>query len=367
MPRFVFVLEQTLGHVAHTLNIERALAEEPGIEPTVIKLEYRPGTGLRRLPGLRTWTVGASLAARSALRQRLRQGPADAVFIHTQVAALLAGGAMRRAPTVVSLDATPVNFDAEGAAYGHRRGAAPLETLKRAVNRHALLRAAHLVTWCHWAADSLVRDYGIDRSRIRVVPPGVDTGLFQPTERRPAGPVRVLFVGGHFERKGGVELLEAMRRVPGLAVLDVVTGSEVPAIPPGVDCTVHRGLRPQSPELVRLYREADVFALPSRGDCMPQAVAEALACALPVVASRVGAIPEMVRDGENGRLVPPRDARRLGEALEGLVTDASLRAAFGRRSRTLALEEHDAGRNNRSIFRLLAEVSGAGRALLRTA
>src|SRR5207253_946406 len=140
--RFVLVLEQTLGHVAHSLNIERALADEPAIEPTVIKIDYRTPSGLRRLPGLRTWTVGASLATRSALRERLRQGPADAIFIHTQVAAMLSRGLMSRVPTVLSLDATPVNFDAEGAAYGHRRGSGVVEAVKRGVNRRALTGAA---------------------------------------------------------------------------------------------------------------------------------------------------------------------------------------------------------------------------------
>ena len=109
--RFVFVLEQTLGQVAHTRNIERALAEEPSIDSTVIHLRYGEPEGLRgRLPGLRTWTFNASLQARSALRCRLREGPVDAAFIHTQVAAVLASRLMGSVPTIVSLDATPINF-----------------------------------------------------------------------------------------------------------------------------------------------------------------------------------------------------------------------------------------------------------------
>jgi glycosyltransferase involved in cell wall biosynthesis len=357
MPSLVFVLEQTLGHVAHTRNIERALAAEPAIDATVIKLAYREAGGLRRLPGLRTWTVTASLDARAALTRRLAERPADAVFVHTQVAALLAGGVMRRVPTVVSLDATPVNFDAEGAAYGHRRGAQPLEAVKRRLNRLALSGAAALVTWCRWAADSLVADYGVPRERVRVIPPGVDQSLFRPAEGGPAGgPARVLFVGGHFERKGGHELLEAMRRLGGRAELDVVTGSEVPDAPAGVTVRVHRGLAPQSPALVALYRAADVFALPSRGDCLPQAVAEAAACGLPVVASAVGAIPEMVTDGVTGRLVPPRDARALGEALESLL-DPARRAGLGAASLAAARRGHDAARNNRAIFDLMRDLA----------
>jgi glycosyltransferase involved in cell wall biosynthesis len=357
----VFVLEQTLGQVAHTRNIERALAEEPSIDPTVIRLEYGESGGLRGMvPGLRTWTFKASMDARSALRCRLKEAPVDAAFIHTQVAALLATGLMRSVPTVVSLDATPINFDQEGEAYGHGRNALLVESVKRRLNQRALNRAAGIVTWCRWAASSLVNDYGVDPSMIRVIPAGVNVGMFRPPDEvgQDGGrPVRVLFVGGQFARKGGNDLLEAMRELGPRAELDVVTGPEAVRVPAGVTVRVHRGYQPQSPELVQLYRGADVFALPSRGDCMPQAVAEALASGLPVVATGVGAIPEMVHDGVNGYLVPSGNPRALAGALKALVTDPGRRSAFGRWSRVVAEQDHDAGKNNAAIFDLMRAVS----------
>src|ERR1700730_18052654 len=99
----MFVLEQTLGQVSHTRNIERALAAEPSIDPTVIRLEYRQPSGLRgHVPGLRSWTFEASLGARSALQRQLKSGPVDAAFIHTQVAALLAPGVIDTGPTIAA-------------------------------------------------------------------------------------------------------------------------------------------------------------------------------------------------------------------------------------------------------------------------
>src|SRR5215813_6654230 len=114
--RFAFVLEQTLGHVAHTANLERALAATEWVDGAVLKLPYEPRNRLQALPGLRNWSLRASLMGRAALRRRLRQGPLDAAFIHTQVAALLSTGVMRSVATVVSLDATPLNFDSVGEA-----------------------------------------------------------------------------------------------------------------------------------------------------------------------------------------------------------------------------------------------------------
>jgi glycosyltransferase involved in cell wall biosynthesis len=357
--RFAFVLEQTLGHVAHTKNLERALAVTDWVDGTVVKLPYEPRGSLQRLPGLRNWSLRASLMARSALRRRLREGPLDAVFVHTQVAALLSVGLMRAVPTIVSLDATPANFDDVGEAYGHRRGQPLAEAAKAAVNRRAFRAAAALVTWSRLAADSLVADYGVPASRVRVIPPGVDLTLFRPPSEPPArseGLVRILFVGGDFARKGGPDLLAALQGMPE-AELDVVTGSEVGPAPAGVRCRVHRGLGPGDPALLELYRRADVFALPSRGDCLPQVLAEAAASGLPLVATATGAMPEIVRDGGNGFLVPVASPADLRAALRRLVDSPDLRRSMGQASLELARREHDALANHRRIFTLLAEIA----------
>lgn len=369
MHEFVFVLEQTLGHVAHARNIRRALDQHrDSVRSTVIPIDYNRSPGLAaRIPGLRTWTFDASRQARSALVRRLRSGPVDAIFIHTQVAALLAGSVMQRIPTVVSLDATPLNFDSQGASYGHARNRPAVEAVKLRLNQAVFRRAAAIVTWCRWAADSLVVDYGVPERKIAVVHPGVDVNLFRPQDRSGnRSVVRILFVGGDFERKGGLDLLQAMRQLGPLAELDVVTGSQIEP-PPGVVCRVHRGLTPQSPEIVNLYRDADVFALPSRGDCFPQAVAEGLASGLAIVASRTGAIPEMVRDGVNGCLVDPGDQRALSHAIESLVRSSSMRHEMGLASRRLAEQEHDADTNNRRILALMAAAAAARSRELRIA
>jgi glycosyltransferase involved in cell wall biosynthesis len=358
MHNFGFVLEQTLGHAAHSLNIERALKHEPDIHPTVIRVDFSDPAGLQRLPGLRTWSWRASRAARNALRERLGEGPLDAIFIHTQVAALLATEIMKSVPTVVSLDATPSQFDREGVAYGHRRNPEMVEMFKRQLNVRAFAGAARLVAWSRSAAGSLVEDYGLPLDKIDVIPPGVNLNLFRPSMApKGSGAVRILFVGGQFERKGGPELLEAARSLGDNVEIDIVTGTETPTVPSSVRVRVHRGLKPQCAELVALYRAADVFVLPSRGDCMPQAVIEAIACGLPVVATRVGAIPEMVTDGVNGYLVPAREPQALAGALDALVSDPNRRHQMGRNSRELAQREFDADQNNRRIFGLLKRVA----------
>jgi hypothetical protein len=85
---------------------------------------------------------------------------------------------------------------------------------------------------------------------------------------------------------------------------------------------------------------AAVFCLPSHAEGLPMALLETMAAGKAVVASRVGGIPEAVRDGENGLLVPPRDAQALATALARVPADAGLRARLGERARD-TVAQHD--------------------------
>ena len=83
-------------------------------------------------------------------------------------------------------------------------------------------------------------------------------------------------------------------------------------------------------DVAALMRRFDIFAMPSvEREGLPRAAIEAMSQSLPVVASSVGGLPELVKDGETGFIVPPRDAPALAEALVRLIDDASLRSRFG--------------------------------------
>ena len=85
-----------------------------------------------------------------------------------------------------------------------------------------------------------------------------------------------------------------------------------------------------SPETIQnFYQMADIFTLPSYTEGLPLVVVEAMACGLPVVVSKVGGIPELVKDGINGFLVPPKDRFSLTKKLEILVNNEELRQKFG--------------------------------------
>jgi glycosyltransferase involved in cell wall biosynthesis len=343
--RALVVLEQTLGHVTHGKNLERLLPEVSGFAVDFAHVPFDVSGWRSRVPGFGNWTIRAGIRGRRAVRRHERP---DVMIVHTQVPAVLMGRALTRVPTVVSLDATPKQYDSLGEHYAHAVGPEPVERLKTRLNRRCFDRARHLVTWSEWTKHSLVDDYGVEETKITVIPPGVDSERWAKSSGCTSddGVVRILFVGGDLGRKGGHHLLEAfavLRRRRGSAVeLHLVTTSPVDEAE-GV--RVHPAMTPNSQELIDLYHRCQIFCLPTLGDCLPMVLPEAGAAGLALVATDVGAIGEVVRDGETGLLVPPGDVTALVDALDRLIVDDELRSDLAERVARLVRSEHDAATN----------------------
>ena len=94
-------------------------------------------------------------------------------------------------------------------------------------------------------------------------------------------------------------------------------------------------------DVADILRASDVFVLSSRWEGNPMSVMEAMAAGLPVVSTAVGGVPELVREGETGRLVPSEDARALAQAMQALVDDPARRQAMGAAARQHAIAHFD--------------------------
>lgn len=350
-PTIGLLLEQTLGHVTHGRNLRRTMSDTDDAQLSFCDLDYEPQSRLATVPLLSNWTLRAGLAARRAVRDLQSRGRLDGLFVHTHVPATFLGATMDRVPTIVSMDATPKQIDRLGRSYEHDVHHPLIESAKYRLHSECFQRAAGLVTWSKWAADSLVADYGVDRNGIEVIPPGVVPSQWRRTEpRHPSRVVRVLFVGGDFKRKGGTLLLEAVERLrndtdviaEGLTIeLHLVTKADIPTTR---DTFVHRALTPNSPELIELFHRCDVFALPTFGDCTPVVLAEAAASGLPAIATDVGAIRESVIDGETGYIVD-HDAMTIMAALKRLIVDPTHRLAMGDSATRHAAANMDSEKN----------------------
>lgn len=367
-PYVGFVIEDHLGHATHAENLLREL-DRRGLTAAWMPIPF-PVDGLaRHVPGYGSnWTVRAGVRARRAIARAHRDRPLDALFVHTQVAAVLSSSWFARVPAVVSLDATPRQIDELGGHYGHATAGGRVEQLKLRANRRSLCRARRVVAWSAWAADSVVADYGVPPDAVEVIPPGIDLTRWRAVDRPDGGgavgdgPLRVLFVGGDLVRKGGDVLLEAVASVAGeIAVhLDLVTTD--PAADRWVDhpaVTVHRGITPNSDRLLELAGAAHVFCLPTRGDCLPLALLEAAATGLATISTGVAAIGEVVEDGVTGLVVPVGDAGAIARALRELA-DPVLRRRLGADARTRAEERFDVVTNTGRLLDVLAEVAAAG-------
>lgn len=224
--------------------------------------------------------------------------------------------------------------------------------------RRALARAT-LVTGCSAELVERVCALGYPRDRAMVIPYGVDGERFHPgADRRgwrdilgiPEDAVVALAVGRMATKKGFHVLLaaapELLQRHSGLHLVLAGGGDLLEELRrqagPWAD-RVHFPGAVDHTQLPDLYRAADLFVLPAVHDAagnvdgLPNVILEALASALPVVASDVSGIPLALADGDQGRLVPEGDARALALAVSALVEDRESRLAMGRRARQRAV------------------------------
>ncbi len=161
------------------------------------------------------------------------------------------------------------------------------------------------------------------------------------SEAKGDGPLRVLFLGRLGERKGVPELLQALasptlRRAPWRAVLagDGEVGRfRTEAVVLGLDHKVRLSGWVDKAGAQALLADSDVLVLPSRNEGLPVAILEAMAHGLAVVASDVGAIPDVIDDGDNGLLVAPGDVAGLTGALRRLIDEPGLGPRMGARGR----------------------------------
>jgi colanic acid/amylovoran biosynthesis glycosyltransferase len=214
--------------------------------------------------------------------------------------------------------------------------------------------------------DWLVERFGVDASRVSLVPNSLDLTLFA---RRPAphDGVVILAIARFVEKKGLIHLVEAFtrlaRRRPDVRLTLVGRGPEEPRLrraAAGNPRIEFPGAVPASDTLA-FYAGADIFCLPcvraGNGDAdgIPTTVLEAMACELPVVTSDLLSIPCYLTDGREGLLTAPGDVEALEMALERLCDDAALRRTLGAAARARVSETCDLDKNTVALAHVFAD------------
>jgi glycosyltransferase involved in cell wall biosynthesis len=180
--------------------------------------------------------------------------------------------------------------------------------------------------------------------RTHLIPgSGVDLAQFPATPEPPAPPVRAVLVGRLLKTKGVGEFADAARilRDRGRDIRMVLVGAPDPGNPTTVtqdriDAWVRDGLvdwAGQRDDIAAVWAGAHIAVLPSYREGLPKSLLEAAAAARPLIATDVPGCRALVRNGETGLLVPPRDAPALADAIDRLAADGDLRRAFGAAAR----------------------------------
>lgn len=272
------------------------------------------------------WVVPQSLLG---LAKRLRTHPPDLLMLLTVIPNIWGRlwGRLARVPVIVG---------------NCRGGAAPW----RQHERWLWPWADHLLCNSALIKDFLTSRYGLPPQRVTVAPNGVDTEFFQPNPNgRSPGPPVLLSVARLVPDKDHDTLLKAFSRLsprhPGAQLWLVGNGPRRRVLEQQVE-NLGLGERvkflPGAHDLRPLYRRADLFVLSSRAEALPNVILEAMAAGLPVVATRVGGVPEAVVPEATGLLVAPGDDRGLAAALGRVLDDSGVRRAMSRQARQRVLD-----------------------------
>lgn len=358
MTSTTFIMEQQVGHQTFYKNLRRFIEPEPDLTTAWVEVTYSsPDNMWERLPLVPNGVRG-SLVGRSQVREGISRLPADVFFFNTQVPGALAGGKLGKRPYILCTDITPIQYDAMGEHYGHHPDSnSIISRYKHNANLKLFKNAAHIVPWSTWTAQSLIQDYHVVPQKITVIPPGVDTTIWKPVEKEETAvkPMRILFIGGDFYRKGGDLLLQAFNNLPaGSAELILVTRSAIEA---SENVHVYNNMSANSPELIALSQSCDVFVLPTKAEAFGIAAVEASAMGLPVIGTAVGGLTDIVVDQKTGYTIPVADVQALTHHLTQLSQNRELRRELGYNARQHVEDTFDAQKNAQKIIAIIKAAS----------
>ena len=333
-------------------HLSRALARRASVEVRCFgdNEQTRPGLTVHGYSPWERLAGGAEAAYAPALEAlsvglAMARDPVRADVVHTHTWYVGLGGMLVQAihglPLVVTLHSLeplrPWKADQLGTGY----------LVSSWAERLAVERADRVIAVSAQMRADILANFRVEPERVVVLHNGVDAKAFTRTERREAldrHGVRepyALFVGRISEQKGIFQLLEAARQLPeGVQLVLCASSPDTPELLTRLQTAVSgrpeiRWINAMLPveEVVQIYSHAAVFVCPSVYEPFGIINLEAMACGTPVVASRVGGIPEVVADGETGWLVEPGDPAALAQALRIALADPQRARRMGEAGR----------------------------------
>lgn len=265
------------------------------------------------------------------------------------------------------------SFGVKVVYHFHNKGVAEFQHrgIDNALYRR-VFRNAHVILLSELLANDVVKY--VPQEHVKVCPNGIpDTHEVKQYAALPSDkPVRLIFLSNLLVAKGLFVLLDAcvhlMNR--GVSFQINLIGNEGDINTQSLaDAIQNRGLQNYvtylgsitGTEKDQQYSDHDIFVLPSLNECMPLVLIEAMRAGLPVVTTYVGAIPDVVLDGETGILVPPNDAECLAEAIFNLANDPAMRQRMGTNGRNRYLDHYTLEKFEQRFVDILQEIATSTR------
>ena len=306
---------------------------------------------LKRLRG----ELALASVARRLLTRKLHQKDYSVIHLHTQAMALCSVDLLRKIPTIVSIDFTSVLASQESTDPEFRWTYYPNVLLDKRVFE----AAACVVTFSERARRSVIEDYQINDQKVKTIPPGVNLDLLtypDQSRKKSSALCKILFVGADFHRKGGYDLLEVfLQSFSDCAELHLVTPTPLNCSHPNIH--IHHDVTAYSLKWLDLYSQADLFVMPTHAEALGLVFMEAMAAGLPVIATNLPQIAEVVSDGETGFLIQPGDRHTLAAKIRHFIENPTLGRDMGAKGRKVVEQKFDAHANFQMLESVFRETS----------
>lgn len=352
--RVLFVSSEGWGWRTYTSNLKRSLAMQEKLNCIFVTPDKDGFTSVAKtfVPSL-VRPAAHRLSVLKEFRRQVKMYKPDIIHASGHLMGYLPCFFSSGVPYTVTIDGSYGRSDSTGESDSS------FKNVVIELEGKILSSASCIFSMNSWCADTLVEDFQISNNRIQRHPPlvyGPSDEEVEAAANKKIGKagIDIIFVGNDTKRKGLIELIEVhQRELANTTTLHIVSTDDINIS--GLENVENHGFVENENLVNQMMPSMDIMVLPTHFDQSPHSLIEGLSSGLPLIATGVGGISDIVEDGHNGFTVS--SITDISQPLATLVRDSSLRARFGQHSREKYLQEFDPGVTASSFVDAMVDAS----------